>query len=84
MDWVYQTFLSAGISPSTRLYLSLAAVILASLWFRRGNVAYGAATKGFNLPPIVPYSIPFLGSAIQYGMDPVVFLKDCRAKVNTK
>jgi cytochrome P450 len=36
--------------------------------------------KASNEPPMVPYSIPFLGNAIPYGIDPVQFLKDCQKK----
>ncbi len=34
-----------------------------------------------NAPPHVPSSIPFLGSAISYGIDPVKFLTDAQKKV---
>jgi hypothetical protein len=30
---------------------------------------------------MVPYTIPFLGNTIAYGVDPIKFLMDCKAKV---
>ena len=30
---------------------------------------------------MIPYSIPFLGNAIAYGIDPIKFLQECNAKV---
>lgn len=33
-------------------------------------------------PPVVPYWLPFVGSAIMYGRDPYVFFFQCREKVN--
>jgi sterol 14-demethylase len=40
---------------------------------------YSFRTSIENQPPMVKYSIPFLGSAIPYGIDPVKFLQDCAA-----
>ena len=37
--------------------------------------------SGPNEPPFVPYTIPFLGSAVAYGIDPLKFMSDCQAKV---
>ena len=34
-----------------------------------------------NEPPVVFHWIPFVGSAVTYGMDPVKFLQSCREKV---
>ncbi|KAI8904122.1 cytochrome P450 [Gorgonomyces haynaldii] len=31
--------------------------------------------KAANTPPMVPYTIPFVGSAIEYGVDPIGFMK---------
>ncbi|KAJ3336359.1 Lanosterol 14-alpha-demethylase, partial [Entophlyctis luteolus] len=31
-----------------------------------------------NLPPVVKYAIPFIGNAIEYGIDPVSFLQKCQ------
>ena len=31
-------------------------------------------------PPVVPHVIPFLGNAIQYGIDPLQFLQECQSK----
>ncbi|KAH6572719.1 hypothetical protein BASA62_003258 [Batrachochytrium salamandrivorans] len=36
--------------------------------------------KGCTEPPMVPYTLPILGSVIPYGMDPVKFLIDNRKK----
>lgn len=32
-------------------------------------------------PPLVFHYVPVLGCAVSYGMDPMGFLDDCRAKV---
>lgn len=32
-------------------------------------------------PPMVPYAIPFLGSAIAYGIDPIKFMQENYEKV---
>jgi cytochrome P450 len=37
-------------------------------------------TVALNLPPMVSYTIPFLGNAVPYGIDPMKFLKECQAK----
>ncbi|KAI9335476.1 cytochrome P450 [Obelidium mucronatum] len=38
-----------------------------------------SSTKsGKNLPPLVAYTIPFLGNTIEYGIDPVKFLQKCQ------
>lgn len=31
-------------------------------------------------PPYVPHSIPFIGCALSFGMQPVQFLAECKAK----
>lgn len=52
------------------LVLLSVAVLLAS---RRQN-----KQTDQRLPPHVPHSIPFIGNAIRFGMDPVAFLQDCQ------
>ncbi|KAL3895321.1 MAG: hypothetical protein SGCHY_004769 [Lobulomycetales sp.] len=52
------------------LVLLSVAVLLAS---RRQN-----KQTDQRLPPHVPHSIPFVGNAIRFGMDPVAFLQDCQ------
>jgi hypothetical protein len=34
-----------------------------------------------NTPPLVSYKIPFLGNAVEYGIHPINFLKECMEKV---
>src|SRR6266480_7394646 len=36
--------------------------------------------KDLLLPRIVPYKIPWIGSAISYGMNPTKFLSECRER----
>ncbi|KAJ3380334.1 Lanosterol 14-alpha-demethylase [Lobulomyces angularis] len=36
--------------------------------------------KKVQLPPTVPYLIPFIGSAVQFGIDPVKFLQEQKKK----
>ncbi|KAJ2999619.1 Lanosterol 14-alpha-demethylase [Globomyces sp. JEL0801] len=43
------------------------------------NVAFKSKADP-NLPPMVPYTIPLVGSAIQYGINPIKFLEGCREK----
>lgn len=42
-------------------------------------VIYSLKAPSQNQPPMVKYSIPFLGSAVPYGIDPIKFLQDCAA-----
>lgn len=37
--------------------------------------------KQVNEPPVVPYLVPFIGSMISFGMNPLKFLEDNREKV---
>jgi sterol 14-demethylase len=34
-----------------------------------------------NAPPLVSYRVPFLGNAVEYGIHPINFLKECMEKV---
>lgn len=54
-----------------RFCLSLSPVFDAVKKIKRNN----------TLPPMVPYAIPFLGSMIAYGMNPISFLQANRKKV---
>ncbi|KAI8616458.1 cytochrome P450 [Chytriomyces sp. MP71] len=59
------------------LAASAVAVIVVTLfwsWF----AASGTATSSGPAPPMVKYSVPFIGNAIEYGMDPVAFMQKCQ------
>ncbi|KAJ3255882.1 Lanosterol 14-alpha-demethylase [Boothiomyces macroporosus] len=58
---------------TTLILLAIAVIGASTLLFKT------KATSA-NEPPMVPYTIPLLGSAIPYGIDPIKFLQDCRAK----
>ncbi len=42
-----------------------------------------ALFKKRNEPPVVFHWLPFIGSALAYGEEPIKFLSDCQAKVKT-
>jgi hypothetical protein len=54
----------------TVLAFSIVVNVLAQLLFKNPNV-----------PPVVFHWVPFLGSTISYGMDPITFYRGCRDKV---
>ena len=45
------------------------------------NVVYQLFFYSRNEPPVVFHWVPFLGSTIEYGMDPYKFFFSCREKV---
>ncbi|KAJ3066734.1 Lanosterol 14-alpha-demethylase [Podochytrium sp. JEL0797] len=57
------------------LAASAAAVLVVALFWSLFSVS---APTDKNLPPMVKYSIPFLGNTIEYGIDPVGFLQKCQ------
>ncbi|KKA26386.1 hypothetical protein TD95_001391 [Thielaviopsis punctulata] len=44
------------------------------------NVVKQILFKNPNRPPVVFHLIPFIGSTVTYGMDPIKFFDDCRKK----
>ena len=46
-----------------------------------GNVLAQLVLKNPNEPPVVFHLVPFIGSTIQYGIDPFKFFFKCREKV---
>ncbi|KAF2422625.1 14 alpha-demethylase [Tothia fuscella] len=45
-----------------------------------GNILKQLLVKNPNEPPIVFHVVPFIGSTIEYGIDPVKFFDKCKAK----
>ena len=64
-----------GSEYAFMITILLSLVILSQL----GGFHYSKSTE--KEPPMVPYSVPFLGNAIAYGIDPIKFLKECNEKV---
>jgi sterol 14-demethylase len=56
------------------LYLAIAVVGYLILQRRRQE-------KELNEPPVVPYLVPFIGSMISFGMNPLEFLEKNRKQV---
>jgi hypothetical protein len=63
--------------PRTLILASLLVILVSSIayfYFSSGRVA--AADE--RLPPHIPHSIPFIGNALKFGLDPVGFLQKCQ------
>lgn len=60
------------------LYAAIA-VVTFLIFKRRRNEG-----KNLNEPPVVPYLIPFIGSMVTFGMNPMKFLQENREKVCTR
>jgi sterol 14-demethylase len=58
--------------------LLIFAAISVILLSQAGRFLYVTQKEGE--PPVVPYSFPFVGHAISFGMDPIKFMKDCYEK----
>ncbi|CAA90803.1 Lanosterol 14-alpha demethylase erg11 [Schizosaccharomyces pombe] len=60
---------------------SLVSILLsiALAWYV-GYIINQLTSRNSKRPPIVFHWIPFVGSAVAYGMDPYVFFRECRAK----
>ncbi|KAJ3372349.1 hypothetical protein HDU91_003959 [Kappamyces sp. JEL0680] len=67
---VYEEISSGQIGQNSVLALTMAVVLICTLLL--GQKSSAASDE----PPVVPYSIPFLGSAIPYGIDPVKFMQE--------
>lgn len=61
-----------------RIFCYAAAIALFSVTL---NVVYQLFFYSRNEPPVVFHWIPFLGSTVEYGMDPYKFFFSCREKV---
>ncbi|KAG8929246.1 hypothetical protein FRC00_001508, partial [Tulasnella sp. 408] len=59
---------------------SNASLTLATTTAAVAVVYYYAKKKSSSRPPVVPYTIPWIGSAITMGKDPDTFFHDARAK----
>ncbi|KAJ3173483.1 Lanosterol 14-alpha-demethylase [Geranomyces variabilis] len=64
------------------LYASLAALLLVLLLASSASSSSSASASksGKPLPPHVPHSVPLLGNAVPYGVQPVSFLRQCMDK----
>lgn len=58
--------------------LATISVILLSVLVSRVVKLFGGEAPNGPLPPHVPHTIPFLGNAVRFGLDPVGFLKECQ------
>ncbi|KAF8490601.1 cytochrome P450 [Gautieria morchelliformis] len=67
------TMLNQGFDGLNAVFIILSIGLLSELhrWKRRGSAAS-------NRPAIVPWWLPWLGNAIQYGKNPRRFLESCR------
>ena len=70
--------LMVGFSTST---VTVATITLLMTLVILVNGAKQALFKRRNEPPVVFHWLPFVGSAISYGQEPIRFLNDCQAKV---
>lgn len=71
--------------------IPILAIFLNVIWqLVRDSVVFGTTTEQFpqlpsrdrSAPPVVFHWLPFIGSAIHYGNDPLNFYFQCREKVN--
>jgi hypothetical protein len=63
--------------------LSLVMIALGSVVLLiAGNVLKQLFFKNSREPPVVFHFVPFIGSTITYGIDPVKFFFNCRQKVS--
>ena len=70
--------LMVGFSTST---VTVASITLLMILVILVTGAKQALFKRRNEPPVVFHWLPFFGSAISYGQEPMRFLDDCQAKV---
>ncbi|KAJ3346014.1 Lanosterol 14-alpha-demethylase [Entophlyctis luteolus] len=60
------------------LALSVVAVVVVAVFWASVSFQSSALQGKKNLPPVVKYAIPFIGNAVEYGIDPVAFLQKCQ------
>lgn len=65
---------------ASRIGLGFAAFLVLAVVL---NVAKQVLFKNSNEPPMVFHLFPFIGSTVEYGMDPPKFFKKMRAKVRS-
>ncbi|KAJ3117600.1 Lanosterol 14-alpha-demethylase [Phlyctochytrium bullatum] len=63
----------ASANPVLAAVVAIAIVSILSLVFGSSSKQL---KKGANLPPMVPFSFPFIGSTVPYGIHPVKFLQE--------
>ncbi|KAJ1558797.1 Lanosterol 14-alpha-demethylase [Cladochytrium tenue] len=81
---VAQAAAFASANPGLTVGVSLLVLaVTAYLWSLASAAAAeraAAAAAGRHLPPLVPSPVPFVGNAIEYGVDPVRFLQGLQDK----
>lgn len=75
MESLYGSFRALPLSISIPLTIGLILVIAIAR-----NVIGQLYFPDRNRPPVVFHVFPFIGSSVQYGIDPYKFFFDCKAK----
>ena len=70
MPFILSLFLAEYPISATLLFAQLALLI-----FPRLHVLFYNATRPKNAPPLIPYSIPYLGNGFEFGTDMMGFMK---------
>ncbi|EEP75746.1 cytochrome P450 51 [Uncinocarpus reesii 1704] len=65
-------------SPTTQLLPAVLIVGVLTVFI--GNLLLQFSSRGGAKPPVVFHWVPFVGSAISYGLDPYRFFASCREK----
>lgn len=78
MDALLQKVLGSSL-----YVLSVTTITLLSLLVVLVNGIKQVLFKKRHEPPTVFHWLPFVGSAISYGQDPIKFLSNCQAKVKS-
>ncbi|KAI8928207.1 cytochrome P450 [Entophlyctis helioformis] len=82
-DLYAQAVTASGVpEPEFRHYslLAVGSLVGAVVFYHLLAMVTAKKTYDKNAPPMVPHTIPFLGNAIAYGIDPVKFLQENQAK----
>lgn len=82
-DYLHQAVsANDSISLTLILTLTLATLFLYLIFFNNNNNSSSSSstTSQTPLPPTIPHSIPFIGNAIPFGMDPVGWIKTQQLK----
>ena len=68
-----------SVNSPTPLSIALSVIVVGLIAVAQ-NVLRQLYAKDPHRPPVVFHLFPFIGSTVQYGMDPYQFFMDCRAK----
>jgi sterol 14-demethylase len=63
--------------PRTLVLATLLVILVSSVVYYLSTPGR-VAVQGETLPPHVPHSIPFIGNALKFGLDPVGYLQECQ------